>query len=280
MSEEIRFVTGKGGTGKSTVAAGIALAEARKGRKTLLVELGERSFYKDFFELPEVGYRPTPLAENLDVARWSGVECLREYAKHLVKVETLTNLFFENSVSRSLIEIAPALTELAVLGKITSGPRKYGPSVPHEVLVVDAFATGHFLALLQAPRGMASAIRFGPMGEQSRSIDAAIRDPKICKYTVVALPEEMPLQETEELVRALRADFAVHPSIVLNKMLAVPAEAAGSDHPFARFLVRTDERQRAARERLAALHAPSKEAPLLFTEDARELQTKIAGALS
>ena len=108
MTEEIHFVTGKGGTGKSVLAAGLALREARKGRKTLLVELGDRSFYKDFFSLPAVDYQPTPFEKNLDIARWSGLDALREYAIYLVKVERLVKLFFENSVSRSLIEIAPA----------------------------------------------------------------------------------------------------------------------------------------------------------------------------
>lgn len=280
MTEEIHFVTGKGGTGKSVLAAGLALREARRGRKTLLVELGERSFYKDFFSLPAVDYHPTPFLEHLDVARWNGMDCLREYATSLVKVERLTKIFFENAVSRSLIEVAPALTELAILGKITSGPRKYGPAVPHEVIVVDAYATGHFLALLQAPSGMASAIRFGPMGEQSRSIDAAIRDPKLCKTHVACLPEEMPVQETEELVAALRKDFSLDPDIFLNKMLAVPAAAAGVDHPFARFLVGTDERQKAMRARLDRLKTRVCDVPFIFDEEPLAMQKLVAEALS
>lgn len=278
MTEEIHFFTGKGGTGKSLLAAGLALREAKKGRRTLLVELGERSFYKDFFGLPEVRYQPTKFQENLDISLWSGTECLHEYARSLIKVESLTRLFFENSVSQSLINVAPGLTELAILGKATSGPRHYGPSVPHEVIVIDAFATGHFLALMRAPAGMAEAIRFGPMGEQSRGIDQALHDPNLSRVHVVCLPEEMPVKETEELVAALR-ELKLEPDIVLNKMVPVPAEIPPSPHPFAHFLRESAARQTEMRSRLAKLDVPMAEVPLLLMEDPRDLQASVAEVL-
>lgn len=280
MTEEIHFFTGKGGTGKSLAAAGLALREAKKGRQTLLVELGERSFYKDFFGLPEVRYRPTRLADNLDVALWTGTECLHEYARHLIKVESLTRLFFENSVSRSLINIAPGLTELAVLGKATSGPRKHGPQDPHRVIVIDAFATGHFLALLKAPLGMAEAVSFGPMGEQSRSIDRVLHDRSLCRYHVVTLPEEMPVKETEELVASLRSEIGLEPDIVLNKMVPVPDGVPSSPHPFVHFLGETSRRQAEMKARLERLGTPIVEIPQFFTDDPRELQAAAAEALS
>lgn len=280
MTEEIHFVTGKGGTGKSVIAAGLAFREARKGRETLLVELGDRSFYKDFFGLSEVGYQPRPLEKNLDVALWSGAECLREYAQHLIKVESLTKLFFENSVSRGLIDIAPALPELAILGKATGGPRGHGPKPRHRVIVIDAYATGHFMALLRAPRGMAEAVRFGPMGEQSRGIDAVIRDPKWCRTHLVSLPEEMPVQETLELATGLRTEFGIEPSLILNKVVPVPEGVPPSDHPFAVFIARTAERQKAMRERLTAGGLQGREVPFVTEDDPRALIATLAGALS
>ncbi|MBV2169811.1 MAG: AAA family ATPase, partial [Bdellovibrio sp.] len=176
MKQEIHFVTGKGGVGKSVVAAALALKKSREGKKVLLVELGDQSFYKDFFDLPAVGYQPTAIAPNLSLALWTGEACLQEYARHFIKVESLAKLFFENAVMKAFINVAPALPELAIMGKVTSGPRKHGPALPFDCLVVDAFATGHFVALLEAPKGMAQAVQFGPMGEQSRSIDACIRN--------------------------------------------------------------------------------------------------------
>ncbi|CAE81125.1 ArsA-related P-loop ATPase [Bdellovibrio bacteriovorus] len=222
MKQEIHFVTGKGGVGKSVLAAALALKKSQEGKNTLLVELGDQSFFKDFFGLPQVGFQPVTIRPLLSVALWTGEACLQEYARHFIKVESLAKLFFENAVMKAFINVAPALPELAILGKVTSGPRKHGPPLPFDCIVVDAFATGHFIALLEAPKGMAEAVQFGPMGEQSRSIDAHIRNPEICKYHVVTLPEELPLKEASELVARLKNEFGVTAELIMNKMIEAP----------------------------------------------------------
>src|SRR6478609_844435 len=101
MKQEIHFVTGKGGVGKSVVAAALALKLSRQGKKVLLVELGDQSFFKDFFELADVTFHPQLIKPNLSLALWTGESCLREYAQYLVKVESLAKLFFDNAVMRA-----------------------------------------------------------------------------------------------------------------------------------------------------------------------------------
>ncbi|MBS1968920.1 MAG: arsenical pump-driving ATPase [Bdellovibrionales bacterium] len=219
MTSEIHFVTGKGGVGKSTVAAALAHKKAQSGLRTLLVEIGDQSFYKDYFQLPEVGFEPVKIQENFSVALWTGQNCLREYIIHLIKVEALYKLFFENAVMKAFVNVAPALPELAIMGKATSGPRHHGPPLPFDCLVVDCYATGHFMALMGAAEGMAKAVKVGPMGEQSRSIDKTLRDPKICKYYIVCLPEELPVRESEELHEELHKHYGVKAHMVLNKFL-------------------------------------------------------------
>lgn len=219
MVKEIHFVTGKGGVGKSLIAAGLAYSKSQQGLKTLLVELGEQSYFSHFFRLSKVGYEAIPLNDNLELARWSGADSLKEYARHLLKIEALYRLFFENRVSRNLINVAPALTELAILGKITSDPRKQGPPVNFDVIVVDAFATGHFLGLLRGPRSMAKAMDLGPMGQQSREIDEILLRRNLCRYHLVCLPEELPVQETLELRDQLQREFGIDCHLILNKVI-------------------------------------------------------------
>jgi anion-transporting ArsA/GET3 family ATPase len=77
MKQEIHFVTGKGGVGKSVVAAALALKKSQEGKKVLLVELGDQSFFQDFFDLNSVGFQPMQIRPNLSLALWTGEACLQ-----------------------------------------------------------------------------------------------------------------------------------------------------------------------------------------------------------
>lgn len=227
-TQKIHFFTGKGGVGKSLLAASYACALADKTvaatdvSPVLLAELTERSFYKNFLNLDQLGYKPVlaaDLAKNLSICQWSTTECLKEYALHLLKIQSLYKLFFENPVSKSLINVAPGLQELAILGKASSGARKHGPPMPFSEVVIDAFASGHFMSLFRAPKAMSEVISFGPMGEQSRGIDRWLRNPEFCQVHIVALPEELPVTETIELYQKLQNEFGIQSTVYLNKVL-------------------------------------------------------------
>lgn len=218
-ARRIVFVTGKGGVGKSMLAATMAADQARLGRRVLLAEIGDSSYFKDFFGLPNVGYQPTATGMGFDLALWNGERALREYVLHYLKVEKIFEIFFENKVMRSLINIAPGLSEIAILGKITSGIRQVGPPLRYDLLVIDCYATGHALSLLRAPQGLIKAIPVGPMGHQSREIEKVIRDSSKVGYVTVTLLEEMPIVETLEFCRQLRAEFSIEPRLVANKVL-------------------------------------------------------------
>jgi anion-transporting ArsA/GET3 family ATPase len=221
---EIHFITGKGGVGKSAVAAAMATAFAESGKRTYLVELCDPSFLVRFLEVPVTSQTgPWPLADNLWLAHWPGLYCLRDYAKYLLKIDSLVSLFFENQVSQALINIAPALKELAILGKVTSGPpRNVGPRLECDCLVVDSFSTGHFKALLEAPRGMAEAVRMGPMAEQSRDILKVLKNPEVCKFWIVSQPEELPVTEALELADSIQNMLGQPVTHILNRTLPLP----------------------------------------------------------
>lgn len=254
--QEIILVTGKGGVGKSAVAAAIALKKAQQGKKTLLVELGDQSFFSDYLGTSvspvSVGFTPTRLRDSLDVAIWSGPSCLKEYALYLLKIESLYKLFFENPVSKALLNIAPALPELSITGKITSHPRKVGPPLNYDVLVVDAFATGHFLALLKAPQGMAEAIQFGPMGEQSKSIIQVLKNPQQTKYVVVSFPEDLPVTEALELSKGIEQLVGQRPVQILNRWVSgLSADSIDGESQFERQMKKVHLRQDWAAQQLA-----------------------------
>jgi anion-transporting ArsA/GET3 family ATPase len=291
LSEKrILFVSGKGGVGKSLVAAGLARELAAQGKRVLLAEIGETSYYKDFWSMPPIGHDPVRHpSEKFDVALWSGETSLREYVLFYLKMERLYNLFFENKVMRSLVNVAPGLSEIAILGKITSGIRKVGPPMNYDVIVVDSYATGHALALLEAPKGMMEAIKFGPMGHHSREMDEVIKNEKLVGYIVVTLLEELPVTESIEFRDALNKALGVSPLFVANKVLHAPLSVADlkivgqSANPglseFARHIEGVEQRQTKYEALLTESGASIVEVPLIFSANPKVLVEKTGEAL-
>jgi anion-transporting ArsA/GET3 family ATPase len=288
--KQILFVSGKGGVGKSLVAAGLARELAKAGKRVLLAEIGETSYYKDFWNLPSIGHEPSRHPDGFDVALWSGETSLREYVLFYLKMERLYSLFFENKVMRSLVNVAPGLSEIAILGKITSGIRKVGPPLEYDTIIVDSFATGHALALLQAPKGMMEAIKFGPMGHHSREMDQVIKNPKLTGYIVVTLLEELPVTESLEFSATLKRELGVGVDIVANKVLQAPVEAkeikAIANDPespdlkdFARYLEGVDERQTKYMKVLEESGVPVTRIPLIFSSEPQTLVKETGEAL-
>ena len=278
----IHLITGKGGVGKSTFAASLAWSLAARGRKTLLVELGERSYFRHVFQA-DFKTHDAQINSHLTVSRWEGEACLREYLQHLIKIERVVKMFFDNKVMKALVQAAPALRELALLGKITSGPRKIGPPLNYQEIVVDAYATGHFRALWRAPVGLAEAIPFGPMGEQSRSIVRVLKDPSLTRFYVTMIPEELPVTEGLELARDIQIEMEQSPHLVLNRWLDSPLSSAQvekfSGHDFADYLSVLLKRQAALRKTIELKGLPLITLPWLFADNVGEKIRLLAAKL-
>jgi anion-transporting ArsA/GET3 family ATPase len=229
LDRKILFVTGKGGVGKSVSAAALAWYLADQGKRVLLAEIGERSFFQGFFGLSEVGYYPRPLREGLFVAKWDAESCLKEYVLNYLKVERIYKIFFENKVMRTFLSVAPGVRELAILGKVTDSARKGGDDF--DVIVVDSFASGHFRSLVSTPRGMVQVVSRGPIGKQSAEMDKVLTDPKLCGYFVTTIPENLPVSEGVELAEDLQGLLGVRPAFIFNRLLSVPKSAPEKESP-------------------------------------------------
>lgn len=280
MVKKAHLVTGKGGVGKSLFSVVLAHYFSSLGQKILLCELNEHSFFKDYLSLPDISYKPRNWKPNLDISQWSPENCLREYALHLLKVESLYKLFFENPVSKSLIQISPGLHELALLGKLTSSPRKQGPPMNYEQIVVDSFSSGHFLNLLRAPAALNQAVPLGPMGEQSKSIDLWIKNPNFTEVHIVTLAEELPLTESIELFLQLKKEFNIHAKLYLNKvsqLTSADLTDLSQESQDALTIVLQSEIQ--ARQQLKKANIDFIELPLIASLDTEILIKTLSGAL-
>ena len=232
IKQNIIIVTGKGGVGKSTIAATIALDLSLKQKKVLLVELGEHGHLKSFFSLHKSSYKPQLLTENLSFSVWNVASCLEEYILHYVKIRSIYRLFFENKVMRSFIRAAPTLSELAILGKLTSGILHVGPPFTPDIIVVDAYSTGHFLSLLRAPKGISDLVPLGPMGQRARNMFSVLMDPKHTQYILVTLAESLPTSETQDLLKTMKYEFNITPHLLCNRLLQIPEKLINKTQSF------------------------------------------------
>src|SRR3990167_6024026 len=281
------FVTGKGGVGKSAVAAATALQMERQGQRVLLVELGSRSFYGPLLGL-QVGSDAVPWRPGVTIARWDVESSLREYLGHYLVFKLAAEKILNNTIMKALVAAAPSLAELALLGRVMAPMRHAWYRRDVDVVVVDAYATGQFMALLRAPRGLAQTAASGPMHSQSVGLTRLLSDAAICEYRLVTLAEELPIAEACEMAAGILAETGVAPRVYCNRMLdlaawlpALPATDLAA--PFVAAMVRIAAHPH---EGLAALDAlgrsragPVCRLPLVPTLDAGAMLEALTDAL-
>ena len=157
------------------------------------------------------------LAPELTTVSVDPEEAKREWLRYQLKSRTLAGVLGGSSMFQYLTAAAPGLTELVTIGKVWDlaqlEPRAGGQAF--DLAIVDAPATGHGLAMLRAPGTYASIARVGPVGRHAERIDSFLRDPRQTGVIAVALPEEMPVNETVEFERALDRELGMAVDAIL-----------------------------------------------------------------
>jgi len=200
------LVVGKGGVGKSTVAAAMGLAFARRGRRTIIAELNTDNRIPTLFGKKPMGYQVQELDSGLYCMNIQPGPALEEYGLMKLKYRAAYRLVFENEIMRRLLRFIPGMNELLLLGKAWYlEQERDGRGRPvWDTVIVDAHATGHGLKLFQTPQTISSVIKSGPMAEDATKMMATLTDPAKTLLNIVTLPEEMPCVETEELYGQVR----------------------------------------------------------------------------
>jgi anion-transporting ArsA/GET3 family ATPase len=285
LDKRLVVVTGKGGVGKSTVALALALAAAREGKRTILCEVASQEHLSHVFHRAQVGFHEVEMTDNLWAISIDPDEAMREYVLLQLKVKAMRDLLFRSRVFTYLAAATPGLKELVTIGKIWElalDDRKVKQGRKYDLVILDAPATGHGVGFLQTPRTFANVARVGMIRQQADALDGFLRDPRRTGVAIVALPEEMPVNETAALERGLEGDVGVHVDrIFLNGLYPErfsPDEteqlaglAANGDcalRAAGRAGVSESRRARAQREQLARLEelteAPLTTLPFLF----------------
>jgi anion-transporting ArsA/GET3 family ATPase len=285
LEKRLLFVTGKGGVGKSTVAAALAMRAARSGKRTILCEVGAQEHVSHVFHRAEIGYHEVELAKNLWAISIDPDESMREYLLLQLKVRAMRDLLYRSRIFSYLAAATPGLKELVTIGKIWElalSERKVSKGREYDIVIVDAPATGHGVGFLQTPRTFANVARVGPLRQQAETLDAFIRDREHTGVVVVALPEEIPVNETASLEKALEAEVGIEVQAIvcnglypdhfsdfeLNRLVEVAEAPDGAVRAACRAAAGEARRSRAQRgqlERLESLtEAPVTTLPFLF----------------
>lgn len=227
LGRRLVIVTGKGGTGKTSVAAALALAGAARGLAVLVAEVGRDEHVPRLFapNAKPVGYAGRQIHPGITAMRIDPYEALAEYLGLQLKLRAAVDLVFRNKAFHQLMDASPGWRELITLGKIwhleqaqdAKGRRRF------DLIVVDAPATGHGLTFLDVPRVVISAVRAGPLHRNSQLVEEMIGDRERTTLLPVSLAEDLPARETAELVARVRSDLGIGVDrVIVNAVVGRP----------------------------------------------------------
>jgi len=217
-------VAGKGGVGKTTIAAALGLLSSACGHPTELVDVEDRNDLGRCFGLTEIGFQPTVVQaasknnESLAVRSLAAEDAAVEYLTDQGMGRVLKLLRGAGTLLDTLTSLTPGLRSVLQLAKV----RSISDDDPNKVVIVDAPAAGHAVSFLRSPLGLLASIDSGPLHHQSKSVVDMFGDHARSQVLLVTLPEYTPVQETIETAYTLEEDLGLKLSpVVVNKTLPV-----------------------------------------------------------
>ncbi len=203
----LRFVTvvGKGGVGKTTVAAALAVAAARRGKRVLIAMCNAKERISQLLEVAPIGATNVRVLPGVDAVNMSPKVALEEYGMMVLKVRALYRAIFENRLVSAFLRGTPGIEAWSMLGKAQFHAYETLPDgrPRYDMVILDSPATGHALEMLRVPRVLLDVAPPGLLRREAERAWQLFSDPKRAGALLVTLAEDMPTSESIELYAAL-----------------------------------------------------------------------------
>lgn len=219
LDRRLLIISGKGGVGKTTVAAALGVLAARHDRKVLLVEVEGRKTLSGIFDLPPLTETPTEVHAGLFAMNVSPTQALQEYFEIQLHMKRIARPLISSQLVYYVTHAAPGLRDILMLGKVWhDAVRKR----EFDLIVLDTPAAGHAVSMLRSPEGFLQAVPVGPLATHARQVAEWLKDPQQVSIHLVSMAEEMPVSETIETTHMLEEIAGIDVNGVYVNMLYPP----------------------------------------------------------
>jgi len=216
------FVTGKGGTGKTTITAALAMALAARGKRVLIALADSKERMSVLFGAPSLGTEIRTVAPNIFAVKISAEAALREYGEMILRSRAVYSAVFENKYVKGFFAAVPGLHQWAILGKAWFHATETGADGKprFDIVLFDAPATGHGLDMLRVPKIIVDIAPPGLLRRDAERAWAMFKDDRQSGVVIVTLPEDLPATEAVELATAIENELELPIAhVIVNQVL-------------------------------------------------------------